>query len=234
MLPSKLIVATLMNCSILTEPCCPTGACPAKPSSTSCTTRGSWGRTLTPTGPRYSQHSPGHRGTAQPGTGSSSSSLSPQNGTCKFQPEKAIAFVKDVINITQVSSEGSFPNLQRARRRCWDAQGVLGSAAGAAACVLLETASCWHCPEHLEGGTKELLEPKSRPWVHLQAGTESWFSSHRSAPDPCLCAGRQGYPLPWLLVLHCSQHSRERWLTLLLSCSTMRMAWWRLWGGTTQ
>lgn len=26
-----------------------------------------------------------------------------QNGTCKFQPDKAIAFVKDVINITQVS-----------------------------------------------------------------------------------------------------------------------------------
>ncbi|NXT62508.1 CATH protein, partial [Chaetops frenatus] len=34
------------------------------------------------------------------GTGSNSSSLSPQNGTCKFQPNKAIAFVKDVINIT--------------------------------------------------------------------------------------------------------------------------------------
>lgn len=29
-------------------------------------------------------------------------SLSAQNGTCKFQPDKAVAFVKDVINITQV------------------------------------------------------------------------------------------------------------------------------------
>ncbi|XP_014106542.1 PREDICTED: pro-cathepsin H isoform X2 [Pseudopodoces humilis] len=27
-----------------------------------------------------------------------------KNGTCKFQPEKAIAFVKDVVNITQVTS----------------------------------------------------------------------------------------------------------------------------------
>ncbi|NXM89821.1 CATH protein, partial [Oenanthe oenanthe] len=43
---------------------------------------------------------------AQPGTGSCSSSLSPQNGTCKFQPEKAIAFVKDVINITQYDEDG--------------------------------------------------------------------------------------------------------------------------------
>ncbi|NXV09143.1 CATH protein, partial [Cettia cetti] len=51
-----------------------------------------------------SQHSP--RGTAGPGTGSNSSSLSPQNGTCKFQPEKAIAFVKDVINITQYDEDG--------------------------------------------------------------------------------------------------------------------------------
>ncbi|NXW78084.1 CATH protein, partial [Hirundo rustica] len=43
---------------------------------------------------------------AGPGTGSNSSSLSPQNGTCKFQPEKAIAFVKDVINITQYDEDG--------------------------------------------------------------------------------------------------------------------------------
>ncbi|XP_074900835.1 pro-cathepsin H isoform X2 [Buteo buteo] len=28
------------------------------------------------------------------------------NGTCKFQPEKAIAFVKDVINITQYDEDG--------------------------------------------------------------------------------------------------------------------------------
>ncbi|NXG69660.1 CATH protein, partial [Baryphthengus martii] len=33
-------------------------------------------------------------------------SLSAQNGTCKFQPEKAIAFVKDVINITQYDEDG--------------------------------------------------------------------------------------------------------------------------------
>uniref|UniRef100_A0A8C3V8X8 Pro-cathepsin H n=1 Tax=Catharus ustulatus TaxID=91951 RepID=A0A8C3V8X8_CATUS len=29
-----------------------------------------------------------------------------KNGTCKFQPEKAIAFVKDVINITQYDEDG--------------------------------------------------------------------------------------------------------------------------------
>uniref|UniRef100_A0A8B9FT35 Pro-cathepsin H n=3 Tax=Psittaciformes TaxID=9223 RepID=A0A8B9FT35_9PSIT len=29
-----------------------------------------------------------------------------ENGTCKFQPEKAIAFVKDVINITQYDEDG--------------------------------------------------------------------------------------------------------------------------------
>ncbi|NWT76142.1 CATH protein, partial [Prunella himalayana] len=43
---------------------------------------------------------------SRPGTASHSSSLSPQNGTCKFQPEKAIAFVKDVINITQYDEDG--------------------------------------------------------------------------------------------------------------------------------
>ncbi|KAJ7417608.1 Bloom syndrome protein [Pitangus sulphuratus] len=35
-----------------------------------------------------------------------------KNGTCKFQPEKAIAFVKDVINITQIQ-----PGLSTARSR---------------------------------------------------------------------------------------------------------------------
>ncbi|XP_074012294.1 pro-cathepsin H [Numenius arquata] len=29
-----------------------------------------------------------------------------ENGTCKFQPEKAVAFVKDVINITQYDEDG--------------------------------------------------------------------------------------------------------------------------------
>ncbi|NXX50997.1 CATH protein, partial [Tricholaema leucomelas] len=36
----------------------------------------------------------------------SMSFLSVQNGTCKFQPEKAIAFVKDVVNITQYDEDG--------------------------------------------------------------------------------------------------------------------------------
>jgi len=36
-------------------------------------------------------------------------SLCAQNGTCKFQPDKAIAFVKDVINITQVSPCPALP-----------------------------------------------------------------------------------------------------------------------------
>ncbi|OWK52064.1 Pro-cathepsin H [Lonchura striata] len=35
----------------------------------------------------------------------------PQNGTCRFQPEKAIAFVKDVINITQVRPRGCVSKL---------------------------------------------------------------------------------------------------------------------------
>uniref|UniRef100_A0A8U8C9X1 Cathepsin H n=1 Tax=Geospiza parvula TaxID=87175 RepID=A0A8U8C9X1_GEOPR len=83
------------------------GACRAKPSSTSCTTRGSWGRTATRTGPRYCSTAPAATGGAQQGWHSPHhTSLSPQNGTCKFQPEKAIAFVKDVINITQVRPRG--------------------------------------------------------------------------------------------------------------------------------
>ncbi|NWI40961.1 CATH protein, partial [Picathartes gymnocephalus] len=49
---------------------------------------------------------PQHPSRARPGTASNSSSLSPQNGTCKFQPDKAVAFVKDVINITQYDEDG--------------------------------------------------------------------------------------------------------------------------------
>lgn len=37
--------------------CCLAGACQAKPLSTSCITKGSWGRTPTRTGPRYFQRS---------------------------------------------------------------------------------------------------------------------------------------------------------------------------------
>lgn len=74
-----------------------------------------------------------------PGTGSNSSSLSPQNGTCKFQPEKAIAFVKDVINITQVRPRGlRFQTSRAVPGRCWDAPRSAGLRSWSApACVLL-------------------------------------------------------------------------------------------------
>lgn len=91
------------------RPHCLAGACQAKPSSTSCTTRGSWGRTPTRTEPRYVQCGSAVTPWGQSGSGAgsnTSSFLSVQNGTCRFQPEKAIAFVKDVINITQVRPRG--------------------------------------------------------------------------------------------------------------------------------
>lgn len=161
---------------------------------------------------------PQPRAIAGPGTGSNSSSLSPQNGTCKFQPEKAVAFVKDVINITQVRPRGLHFQTSRAVPRegagmpkaCWAQQLELQPV-----CSWRDRAAV-HPPallHFLEGGTKEVMEPKYRPlvpacfpqWVHLQAGTESWFLSYNSAP------GSQGYPCPvaWLQELGWSQHSRE-------------------------
>lgn len=48
--------------------------------------------------------------------------LCPQDGKCKFQPEKAIAFVKDVANITLVSTALSVPlGATAIRPRTWRA-----------------------------------------------------------------------------------------------------------------
>lgn len=103
-------------------------------------------------------------------------------------------------------------------------QGVLGSAAGVLlpVCSWQKASYCAHScsPAHLlEGGTKDVLEPKCRhwvpacfpQWVHLQAGMKSQFSSYNSALDSLSTCRKPGLSIPCALAadLDWSQHSQE-------------------------